>query len=223
MLRKTGGGFGVAGGPMASKAGLSEAELRLRARPWEATGRVAIDLLVTWALVDQRAGNAVAGLHEIEAVAAGYAWQKRTTLAGLEQVAALGRRIDVSGGLTRDTAHPAALAVAEAVAQHERGDRLARCAREGAPGGWWMPERWLAPMSWREPGVQATVCYFAGKQGAHCPVVQIASLDSIERARADYVEWWQDLCELAWQLDARALGFAIAPPSVVREPWLKGA
>lgn len=225
-MRKTGGAFGMGGGPMAVAAGLSDAEERLRARPWEATGSVCVDVLAHWAIVLQRAGNAVAGLHQLEAQAQGFAWQERTMMAVVEDMEALGCRIDVSGR-GREIVHPAAEAVAAAVALLPGGERIVRCAREGAPGGWWLPERWLAPMRWeaeRATGeMRAVVCYLANKQGAHCPLVEIASLDSIERARAEYRGWWDDLQMLAWSLQGRALGFAVIGPSVVREPWGEGA
>lgn len=218
MLRKTGAGVAV-NGVASDGARLSEAELRLRARPWEATGSVAIDVLVVWALVQQRAGNVVAGLHQLEAQAEGFAWQERTMLAQVEQMEALGCRIDVSGA-GRELVHPAAEAVAAAVALAPGGERIARCAREGAPGGWWLPERWLVPMRWEEPGVRAMWQWGERNNvGKHCPLVRVASVDSVERAREEYVGWWDDLMLLAWTLGARALGFALLPPSVAREPW----
>jgi hypothetical protein len=202
----------------AEGARLSEAELRLRARPWEATGSVAIDVLVTWALVSQRAGNVVAGLHQLEAQAEGFAWQERTMLAQVEQMEALGCRIDVSGA-GRELVHPAAEAVAAAVALAPGGERIARCAREGAPGGWWTPERWFVPERWEIEGERAMWCYVEARQGKHCPLVRVASVDSVERARGEYRGWWDDLEDMAWQLSKRALGFVVGAPSVVREPW----
>lgn len=201
-------------------AAVNADEARMRARPWEATGSVAVDVFVHWALVLQKAGHASEGLNQLEAQASGLQWQMKTATAQVEQLAALGRRIDVSGG-GRQMAHPAAEAVVAAIATMPAGRRITRYAFDGTPGGWWQPERWLVPMSWKVEREKATVCYFAGKQAAHCPLVQIASLDSIARAREEYRGWWDDLEDLTWTLNKRALGFVVLPPSVVREPWIE--
>ena len=215
MLRKTGGSLGLG---VSARPGPAEAVAQ-QGRPWAATGSIAVDVLVTWALVVQRAGDAVAGLYADEARADGCEWQERTMLAVVEQIAQLGCRIDVSGG-RRDTCHPAAEAVAAAVRALDDGGIVTRCAWQGAPNGWSEPSRWLMPERWEVEGERAMWCYVANKQGAHCPLVTVASVDTIAAARAEYRAWWDALMMLAWALSARAMGFAVLPPSVEREPWI---
>lgn len=216
MLRKTGGSVGLG---VSARPGPAEAVV-MQNRPWAATGSIAVDVLVHWALVVQRAGDAVAGLYADEARADGYEWQERTMLAAVEQIAQLGCRIDVSGG-RRDACHPAAEAVAAAVRALDDGGRVAHCARNGAPNGWAEPSRWLMPERWEAEG-QAMWCYLDRRQGAHCPLVRVATVETVAAGRDEYRAWWDALAMLAAVLSGRALGFAVLPPSVPREPWLGG-
>ena len=62
MLRMTGSGFEMNG---VTRAG-ADAPGR-RALPWEATGRMDVEALVSWAFLDQRVGVATAGLNALEA------------------------------------------------------------------------------------------------------------------------------------------------------------
>lgn len=203
---------------VSAQAGPAEA-VALAARPWAATGSIAVDDLVRWALVVQRAGDAAAGLYEVEARADGVEWQTRTMLAKVEQIAQLGCQIDVSGGW-RDNCHPAAEAVAAAVRALDDGGRVLRCAWNGAPNGWAEPSRWLVPERWEVEGERAMWCYQGRRNtGAHCPLVSVASVESIAAARAEYLAWWDGLQMLAWQLSKRALGFVVLPPAAPREPW----
>lgn len=214
MLRRTGGstGYGVSERP--GPVTMPE----VQRRPWEPSGSVAVDVLVTWALVAQRAGDDAAGLYQVEAEADGVEWQNRTMLAQVEQIAALGCRIDVSGGRA-SAEHPAASAVAAAV--RALGDRglVALHARVGAPNGWAAPSKWLVPERWELEGEAAMWCYVSKRQGAHCPLVRTATADTIEAGKAEYRAWWDALMMLAWVLSGRALGFVVTRPSVDREPW----
>jgi hypothetical protein len=188
------------------------------ARPWAATGSIPVDVLVQWALVNQRAGDAVSGLFQLEAEADGHVWQERTTLAAVEQIAQLGCRVDVSAGRA-DRVHPAAQAVAAAVRDLDDGGIVARCARGGAPSRWREPERWLVPWRWKVEGKQAETLYTERKLGAYCPLSTVATSESVADGRAEYLAWWDALSMLGWVLGGRALGFAVEGPSVAREPW----
>jgi hypothetical protein len=212
MLVMKGGSTGFNGAARPAEA------VRQARRPWAETGSMPVDLLLTWAIVEQRAGNAVAGLFEAEVGAAGLTRRNRTLLAEVEQIAQLGCRIDVSGGVS-DAVHPAADAVVAVLAAHERGARMVHCARCGPPGGWAEPARWMMPERWTVPGEEAMWCYVERTAGRHCPLVRVTSWEAIEAARGEYAGWWDDLGDVAWALSERALGFAVTGPSVVREPW----
>lgn len=215
MLRKTGGSTGLG---VSARPGPAEAVVQ-QGRPWAATGSIAVDVLVIWALVVQRAGDAVSGLYADEARADGHQWQERTMLAAVEQIAQLGCRIDVSAG-RRDNVHPAAEAVAAAVRALDDGGKVAHCARNGAPNGWAEPGRWLMPERWEVEGERAMWCYADKRMGAHCPLVRVATADTVAAGRDEYRAWWDALSMLACVLSTRALGFAVLAPSVAREPWL---
>lgn len=189
------------------------------ARPWAARGAIAVDLLVHWALVEQRAGDAVAGLYQLEAQADGYCWREGSTLSRLETIAQLGMRVDISGGVA-DRVHSAAEAVAQAVRALDDGGLVARCARGGAPGGWREPVRWMKPRAWEVQGERAQWVYSDRRMGAYCPLVVVATEESVEDARAVYRAWWDALAMLGFVLGRKALGFVVEPPSVAREPWL---
>jgi hypothetical protein len=218
MLIKTGGSMGLG---VSARPGAAEPVVQA-SRPWAACGSINVDALVIWALVVQRAGDAVAGLYADEARADGYQWQERTGLAAVEQIAQLGCRIDVSGG-RRDNVHPAAEAVAAAVRALDDGGLVTRCAWNGAPNGWAEPSRWLMPERWEADGERAMWCYADKRMGAHCPLVTVASRDTVAAGRAEWLAWWDALSMLAMVLQGRALGFAVLPPSVAREPWQIGA
>lgn len=217
MLRKTGSstGFGVSARP----GPVTEPEQARR--PWEPGGSVAVDVLVEWALARQRAGDSTAGLYQLEAEADGIEWQNRTMLSQVEQIAALGCRIDVSSGRSA-AVHPAADAVAAAVRALPGGERIAHAARWGMPNGWAAPVRWLAPERWDVEGGRAMWCYVERTQGAHCPLIRVGSDESVALARDEYRAWWDALKMLAWVLAGRALGFIVEGPGVAREPWLDG-
>jgi hypothetical protein len=215
MLRKTGASTGMG---VSARPGAAEPVVQA-SRPWAACGSINVDALVIWALVVQRAGDAVAGLYADEARADGYQWQERTGLSQIEQIAKLGRKIDVSGG-RRDNVHPAAEAVAAAVRSLDDGGLVTRCAWNGAPNGWAEPARWLVPERWEIPGERAMWCRTGQRNiGMHCPLVLVASPDTIAAARDEYRAWWDALAMLGHVLAGRNLGFAVLPPSVVREPW----
>lgn len=214
MLRKTGGSTGMG---VSAQAGPATAVVQ-GGRPWAATGSMAVDDLVVWALVVQRAGNAMAGLSEVEAAAAGFDPYSRTMLAVVEQIAQLGCRIDVSSG-QRDATHPVADAVAAAIEALDDDGAVKHAARWGPPNGWAAPARWLVPERWEKEGV-AMWCYAEKRLGAHCPLVRVADADTVAAGRAAYLAWWDALMMLAWTLAGKALGFIVLPPSVAREPWL---
>jgi hypothetical protein len=200
----------------------TETGMRQVVRPWAATGSVPVDVLVGWALIEQRAGNAMAGLNQVEAEAVGFQWQARTLSAAVAEIAELGCRPDVSGG-GREVVHPAAEAVVAAIALLPEGERIVRAARQGPPNGWHAPTRWLVPERWEPDGERAMWCWGERRNvGAHCPLVRVACADTIAAARAEWLAWWDALAELGWRLGMRGLGFAVVGPSVVREPWGAG-
>jgi hypothetical protein len=63
-------------------------------------------------------------------------------------------------------------------------------------------------------------CYADKRMGAHCPLVRVATVETVAAGRDEYRAWWDALMMLSWSLSARALGFAVLPPSVDREPWI---
>lgn len=228
MLRKTGASVAV-NGVGAGVVPMTEEQLALRARPWAATGSMAVDKLLTWAIVEQRAGNSRAGLFEQEAAADAalrgqrFHWNRRSSdgVAKIEDIGSVGCRIDVSRGGTSGKVAD----VAEAVWLAAQASPLAEAVLDwaevsSAPGGWSWPARRSWPrLGWVVDGVEGVTVYEGkGRTGQATPVV-IVSFEGIMMARRRYQAWWDALEEMAWQLSKLALGFIVLPPSVERAPW----
>ena len=191
------------------------------ATPWAVTGRIEVWALICWALSDQRAGmNRSAGLLGLEAIADGCGRAERSTLAVVEQIAALGCRVDVSGP-GRDVAHPVAEAVAAMVDRSSEASLVRHYGALGIkPGGWSAPARWLVPEYWAIPDVEAEWVYAERRSGAYCPVMMVTSAEQLAHHRGVYVRWWDAVEDLAWALGSRALGFTVGEIGVAREPWV---
>lgn len=195
-------------------------------KPWERTGMVDIEVLLAWAFNDQRiAGDPAAGLHQIEAQADGYSWQGHSAdgCYVVERIAKVGCRIDISPGSKSAAFHPAAEAVARAVAASPEAVLVEEYACLGVrPSGWREPERWIIPCQWKdgEAGTNAEWVWRGPRRSnPFCPVMVSTSPDAIAAARARYIAWYDALVDLSFALAARALGFVILPPTFDREPW----
>lgn len=233
MLRRTGGSTGLGLTGVATGAAVAG---RLAERPWTATGAMAIDDLVAWAFVAQRAGvMATAGLYDIEAAAAGYDRARVSTdgCAKIESIGQLNCRIDVSRGGPSGGAHPVADAVVAAVEGSPHREMLLPWARAGArPGGWAKPERWCEPLhGWVEGEryVAAAPIYDAigGKAGGSRRATPVlfrdpgAVAEEVERARAVYRNWWDAMDGVGFVLGCSNLGFAVLPPAAAMQPWAR--
>lgn len=189
--------------------------------PWTARGSVNVEVLVTWALRDQRAGQSpTRGLFQAEAEASGLTWYSASSdgCAAIDRIGSVGCRIDVSGP-GRDALHPAAEAVADAIELADERDLLRLLGRVGERPDWRGPPRWIVPESWVVEGVEAMWCYAERRTGKHCPLIIVCDAATIAAKRAVYVRWWDALEGLAWTLSCRALGFAVTGPAAAREPW----
>lgn len=202
-------------------------QMSAASRPW-ASGSIAIDQLVHWALVDQRAGDIYAGLFGIEAQAMlGDAARQISGdgCAAVERIGKLGCQVD-GGGHVLDCTDPVAEVVAVLIMQLPDDQRalVQDHGRTGeAPGGWKPPARWLAPMRWEKPEAEACTAYVRAKQGWHCPLVRMSSVETMGENRRLYTRWWDGLEVLGFNLSLRPLPFVVRAPSVPREPWAAGA
>jgi len=195
------------------------------ARPWAATGCMEVEALAVWAYRDQRVGrDANAGMHTIEVEASGGFRSSWSTdgCAALGEIAHMGCRVETYGRVLFHDVHPAAEAVAWAVERIDHGRDVAFWARQGGrPTGWRMPRRQFCAVQWVEPWVEASPITVRGKPH-HCEIIRTASTEGVEDRRRDYVQWWDALDTLAWELSMRALGFAVLRPSAPRTPWIDG-
>jgi hypothetical protein len=194
-------------------------------RPWDG-GKVAIDVLVHWALSDQRAGDVFAGLFAIEAEA--ITGEPRGVsgdgCAAVERIAALGCQVD-GGSRGKDYTDPVADLVATLVMQlpHDQRALVSDSGRSGeAPGGVLPPARWLAPIRWEESEREAVSTYVQAKMGHHCPLVRVSSPATMEENRRLYHRWWDALQVLAFNLSCRPLPFVVTDPAAARAPWGEG-
>lgn len=229
MLSKTGTSLGL---------GLTGAvEERVSApalapRPWERRQALAVDLLVTWTLRDQRAHSSRAGLLEAEARAeaslrgmASFHWDRSSTdgSAAIADQGHMGCRIDRSGGGGAGKVSDVADAVWAGIRALDAAALVTQFGLLGVPpDGWQMPRvRSWPRLGWKREGVEGVVAYEGERTAGPSTPVVIVSLEGVEANRRRYLAWWDALEELQWLLTARALGFAVLPPSVEREPWVK--
>jgi hypothetical protein len=229
MLRMTGSGVELNG---VVRAGV-DAPGR-RALPWEATGRMDVEALVSWAFLDQRVGAAAAGLNEMEALAAGLSWQHRSTCgcARMEQIGTVGKRVDVSPGQSESDVHPVAEAVLACIEASADRDVLIPWARSGAkPGGWAVPAKWVEPVNgWVEgerfhkaAAIYDLVGGAAGGVRRALPVQfrdPAVALAEVAARRAVYGDWWQAVRQLAFDLSLRNMGFQVMGPVSPAQPWV---
>lgn len=202
--------------------------LRSLARPWERTGSIDVEALAAWAYGVQMVERFErAGLHAIEAAALGY--EPRAVsgdgCGALMRIEHLGCRVDAGRVTVSDAVHPAAYAVAVALAGVE-GEREVRAhAVAGTrPSTWLPPEHRVRPVMWSKPGREAVVEYQGpGRKGGYCQLIYVWDEARQAWGRAQYARWWSALEELAWRLSQRALGFAVTGPAAPFEPWSAGA
>lgn len=196
----------------------------VRARPWEATGSVDVEVLAHWAYADQMVERfASVGLHALEAQAAGFEPHGRSAcgVARMIDIGNLGCAIDVSGPV-RDAVHAVAYAVERCVGGLDVGaDIVKHHARLGSrPTQWQKPEVLVRPAYYAADGVSAQVEYQGpGKKGGFCSVVYTWDSAREQFGRATYLRWWDGLDALAWECSKRALGFTVTSPAAPREPW----
>lgn len=191
--------------------------------PWQRTGSADVERLVSWTYGPQMADRfATSGLFELEARAAGYEWRNSSTdgCATIENIARVGCRIDISGA-GRETVHPVAEAVVGVVAAHDAAELLRYHGVLDSRPNWRGPKRWFIPERWKVEGEDAMWVYTERTSQPYCPLIQVASAETVERARATYLRWWDALDDVAWRLGQRALGFTVLAPQVDREPWLQ--
>jgi hypothetical protein len=193
--------------------------------PWHG-GRVAVDRLVEWALVNQRAGDVFAGLFAIEAqvVSGEPRGVSGDGCVAVERIAAMGCQVD-GGGYRPGGGNEVADLVATLVAGLDHDDRalVTDAARAGGPPWHWhAPARWLMPMRWVVPEKEAVDAYDRGKMGQHCPLVRASSPATIDENRALYGRWWTALQRLAFMLSLRPLGFVVTEPAAAAAPWRGG-
>ncbi|MCA3256034.1 MAG: hypothetical protein INF91_10505 [Alphaproteobacteria bacterium] len=195
--------------------------------PWERRGAVAVDVLLAWAFNEQRIGSdGLKGLHAIEQETVtgesnGFSGDGCYTI---EQRHRVGAVIDTFGPGAAPEHHPAADAVAEAVAKLPSGTRglVTKWARAGvAPGGWREPARSIIARDWRDGyGEAYWVHVGANGKSRETPVMVNRSQASIDLARAEYAAWHGALGELFLRLSTRALGFVVLPPAAPAAPWV---
>jgi hypothetical protein len=192
--------------------------------PWLRTGSVDVEVLAAWAYGAQQVDRFErVGLNAIEAAASGFEPRgfSGDGVGQLMQIEHLGCRIDAGHGLVRDTVHPAAYAVAQAVGECEHGGRVRYHALSGSrPVAWRAPEHKVRPVVWTKPGAEAQVEYQGpGRKGGYCRVI-IAWDAARERwGQLEYAMWWAGLDELVWRLSQRALGFVVTGPAAPAAPW----
>lgn len=197
-----------------------------RARPWELTGMVDVEALAAWAYGVQLVERFErAGLHAIEAAAAGFEVRCRSTdgVGQMMEIGHLGARIDRGGVIVSDAVHPAAYAVAWELAAITNGDRVRVYARAGTrPTAWVEPDRKARASFWVKPWEQAAVEYQGpGRKGGYCPIIITWDQARQDWGRDEYTKWWQGLADLAWRLSTRALGFVVTGPAAPAVPWAK--
>jgi hypothetical protein len=210
----------------AAKQGHAPAVVVVR-EPWAAKGACTIEELVNWAFGPQRvAASPVSGLCEIEALAAGYAWQGTSSdgIAAVERIAAVGCRIDMSGP-GRDLAHPVAELVAHVVALHPEGEIVREWAKLGVrPGGWDARPRFV-PMDLDSKGDAVWVWDEASlpkRTGQQCPVMLMNSPEAVQAARRMYVRWFDALGDVFVDVCCReGLPFQLRPTRAKRTPWFE--
>lgn len=197
-------------------------------RPWERTGSIDVELLAQWAYGAQMVDRFErAGLHAIEAAAAGFE-QSGYSACGVGQLMEinhLGCRVDRGHGIVRDTCHAAAYALACELAFVEHGTRVRFHAQSATrPVGWVEPLRKARASYWVKPWEVAAVEYQGpGRKGAYCPIIIIWDKQREAWAREEYSKWWAALSDLAWRLSQRALGFTVTGPAAPAQPWLTQA
>lgn len=194
------------------------------ARPWERTGSIDVEVLAEWAFAAQMVDRfETAGLHRIEAQAAGYetAALSADGVGQLMQIGHLGCRIDRGGMFASDQVHPAAYAVASALTEIEHGDRVRYYALTGTrPAQWVPPERKVRAAFWVKEWKEAMVEYQGpGRKGGYCPIIITWDAEREAWGRAEYTKWWEALAELHWRLSQRALGFIVTGPNAPAIPW----
>lgn len=210
----------VEGGP----SGIAPAPALRLGYPWQRTGSVDVELLVAWTYGPQQADRfRTSGLFELEARAAGFEWHGSSTdgCATIERIAEVGCRIDISSGPSRDLVHPAAEAVVSVVSRHAEASLIRYHAMLDSQPNWKGPRRWFIPERWKVEGEDAMWVYTERTSQPYCPLIQIASSETVDVARAQYVRWWDALEAVAWSLSARALSFTVLAPQRAREPWLQ--
>lgn len=195
--------------------------------PWADTGRCTIEALVNWAFGPQRVGaSPVAGLCQLEAEAAGYAWQNASTdgVAAIERIGTVGCRIDISGP-GRDVAHPIAELVAHVVAMHPEGEIVREWGKLGVrPGGWDKRPRFVPAML--RPDGEAEWIYdesrLPERTGRHCPLLLMNSVEAVNAARRMYLRWFDAMADIWIDVSAYAgLPFQLEPVKAKRVPWVR--
>lgn len=193
--------------------------------PWERRGEIAVDLLLAWAYGEQRIGDSgLKGLHAIEQEAVTGESNRHSAdgCFAIGERARVGAVIDSFGPAPGVEHHPAAEAVAEAVARLPRGCRqlVERWARAGvAPGGWQEPARSIIARDWRDGYAEAYWTHGPNGKTRETLVMPNRSPELIEASRANYALWHAAMLGLYRALSTRALGFLLMPPSVPGEPW----
>lgn len=207
------------------RSGQGEHQMAAPQYPWVATGRVDIERLVQWAIVDQRVERfASVGLHALEAEAAGFEVSARSAcgVARLIDIGNLGCAIDVSGPV-RDAVHAVAYAVDRALAAVDReAAMLIRAhARAGTrPTSWQPPEHFVRPAFVAADGQSAIVEYQGpGRAGAFCSIIIVWDEARRQFGRDTWLRWWDGLDALAWECSKLNLGFTVDGPPAPREPW----
>lgn len=207
------------------RSGSGEQRVAAPRYPWVTSGRVDVERLVQWAIIDQQVERfATVGLHTMEAEASGYLVQGRSAcgVARLIDIGDLGCEIDVSGPV-RDAVHPVAYAVDRALLSVEREASILvrHHARSGTrPTQWQPPERCVRPAFYAADGVSGQVEYQGpGKAGAFCSIIIVWDAARQQFGRDTYRRWWDGLAALAWECSLANLGFTVDGPAVPREPW----
>lgn len=192
--------------------------------PWQPYGRCEVERLAIWAYGAQRVGdelNPFSGLLPMERQAAG---GETFAPSGdgcwmIGQRHQIGASIDVSRGPMKDSFHPAALAVADAVQRVDGGALVAHWARIGVrPGDWATPDRWIVPRVWKGDSGETAHGGANGKL-LFTPVRLARSVESLAVARLEYGRWHAALLMMWHLLSGRALGFVVSPPEAPAAPW----
>ncbi|MCT2398515.1 hypothetical protein [Novosphingobium mangrovi (ex Huang et al. 2023)] len=195
-----------------------------RARPWERTGAIDVELLAQWAYGVQMVDRfEAAGLHRVEAMAAGLEPSSLSAdgVGQLMQIEHLGCRIDRGGVQITDNVHPAAYAVAGALREIANGDRVRFHALAGTrPAQWQPPERKVRAAIWIKEGTEAMVEYEGpGRKGGYCQVIYTWDARREAWGREQYTVWWEALGQLAYRLSTYAFGFIVTGPAAPASPW----